>query len=223
MYDRRRFIRDTGLALGGLALFSGQVAGEGLTSLQVPPITIIPNDGGGLATIEIHLGNSVAWDYDRYGDKYALDMRNDLLTKYAGNHVMWQKGGDTVKDRALLNIPSSLATDQRGRVYVTDIGNSRVLVMSRNGKLLEVIRPTRKMRLRYPQDLAVANDRVYVADTMNHQIDIYDRHGRHKSSFGSLGLPYDDLNGPTSVAVGTDSDIFVVDKGNRAIKGRIQI
>jgi DNA-binding beta-propeller fold protein YncE len=218
MYDRRRFIKNTGVALGGLALFSRGAAGVELVREVEPPSTIIPSANNGLATIELKLSNSVAWDYDVYGDKYALDMINNELIRYSDGNAVWKKGGGALGDRKLLNIPSSLASDTRGRVYVTDIGNSRVIVMSRNGRLLDVIRSTKKSTLIYPKDLAVANDRVYVADTSNHQIDIYDRRGRYKSSFGSLGFSYDDLNGPTSVAVGTDSDIFVVDKGNHGIK-----
>jgi hypothetical protein len=218
MYDRRRFIRDTGVAFGGFALFSRLAAGVELVREQEPPSIMIPNSNSGLAPIEVKLSNSVAWDYDRYGDKYALDMQKNELIRYSDGNVVWKRGGVSVRDRKLLNIPSSLATDIRSRFYITDIGNSRVIVMSRNGKLLDVIRSTRKNALVYPRDLAVANDRVYVADTSNHQIDIYDRSGRHKYSFGSLGLSYDNLNGPTSVAVGTDSDIYVVDKGNHGIK-----
>lgn len=217
MIGRRQFVRTTGYALGAALLAQTTARAQGLFSPSAQASETITNPG--IPPIEIRLTPSVAWDFDPSGNLYSLDRVNNLLTKYAGDRILWQWGGPGVRDRRKLNLPSSMATDAQGRVYVTDLGNSRVLVLTKSkGQLVNVIRPTKRMRLNSPQDLAVANGRIYVADTLSHQVDIYSLKGRHVSSFGNLGHRYTDLNGPSSIAVGEDTDIFVVDKGNFGIK-----
>ena len=219
MIGRRQFVRTTGFALGGALLAQTSARAQGLFSPSTQAFKAVQDPG--IPPIEIRLTPSVAWDFDPFGNRYSLDRANNVLTKFAGagEHILWQWGGSSVRDRRKLNLPSSMTTDAQGRVYVTDLGNSRVLVLSKGkGQLINVIRPTQRRRLNAPQDLAVANGRIYVADTLSHQIDIYSIKGRHLSSFGNLGHRYTDLNGPTSIAVAEDSDIFVVDRGNRGIK-----
>lgn len=217
MIGRRQFVRTTGYALGGALLAQTSAKAQSLFSPSAKAIKNIKNPG--IPPIEIRVTPSIAWDFDPFGNLYSLDKANNLLTKYDGERVLWQWGGPGVRDRRRLNVPSSIATDAQGRVYVTDKGNSRVLILTKSkGQLVNVIRPTKRMRLNAPQDLAVANGRIYVADTLSHQVDIYSIKGRHLSSFGNLGHRYTDLNGPTSIAVGEDSDIFVVDRGNLGIK-----
>ena len=219
MIGRRQFVRTTACALGGAFLAQTTVKAQGLFSPSAQAVKII-NDSD-IPPVEIRVTPSIAWDFDLFGNRFSLDKANNVLTKFsgAGEHVLWQWGGSSVRDRRKLNLPSSMTTDAQGRVYVTDLGNSRVLVLSKaKGRLINVIRPTRRRRLNAPQDLAVANGRIYVADTLSHQVDIYSIKGRHLSSFGNLGHRYTDLNGPTSIAVGEDTDIFVVDKGNFGVK-----
>lgn len=143
-----------------------------------------------------------------------------MVAKYRDGAIVWQKGGDDPKFRKLLNGPTSMFFDERGRVCIADAGNSRILTVSPKGRILDVIQPGKgaRRRLSFPRDLAVQGNRIYVADTLNHQIDIYRLDGRWVRSFGSIGLDFEKLNGPVSVSVSDSREIFVVDRGNRAVK-----
>ena len=216
MIARRNFIKNTGATIVGAALFPSRVTAN-INAL--PSKQVIPHPDQGLLPIKISLRPDVLLDYDRRGNQYALNLRENTITKYtSGGHFLWRKGGLNVRDYKLLNGPASIDVDPSGRVYVADLGNDRVVIYSENGSLLKTIRFAHKKRMSHPRDLAVANNRIYVADTYNHQIHVYGTNGQHKLSFGSLGAGYSQLNSPTSVTVGDGSNIFVVDRGNLAIK-----
>lgn len=217
MIGRRSFVASAGFTLAGILLQSRVAKAQGLLSTQTPESKSFNTSG--ILPVEIRLTPSIAWDFDAFGNRYSLDKVNNLLTKYVEGKVQWQIGGSNVNDFRRLNLPSSVVTDRQGRVYVTDLGNSRVLILSESkGQLINVIRSTRRKRLNSPQDLAVANGKIYVADTLSHEIDIYTVNGRHVTTFGTHGNLYNQLNGPTSIAVADNSDIFVVDNGNFGIK-----
>lgn len=217
-HSRRRFLGASSVALGGFLLGKGTLAAPTLTPTKSPSHRIQTH---GIAPLEIRLTPSVIWDYDSAGFLYALDRANNRLTKFdtTGDQILWQWGGPDALGRRQLNGPAAIAIDPRGRVYVADLGNHRVLVLSqKQGRVVDIIQSGKRQGLNSPQDLALANGLLYVADTLNHEIDIYSREGRFRSSFGAQGFNYDDLNGPTSLAVGESGDLFVIDKGNASIK-----
>jgi thiol-disulfide isomerase/thioredoxin len=72
-----------------------------------------------------------------------------------------------------------LADEDSGRVFIADSGHHRIVVTTLAGELLAVIgdgAPGRKdgnfqsARFRHPQGMALAGERLYVADTENHSI-----------------------------------------------------
>jgi hypothetical protein len=62
------------------------------------------------------------------------------------------------------------------------------------------------------------NGYIYVADTFNHRIQIFDSAGNFKSKFGSFGAGNGQFNSPTRVSVDESGKIFVADTSNHRIQ-----
>jgi len=70
-----------------------------------------------------------------------------------------------------------------------------------------------------PQGIFVdGKDLVYVADTLNHRIQVFDKNGKHKTSFGSYGSENGEFLFPHDIVVDSKGFIYVADSQN----GRVQ-
>jgi DNA-binding beta-propeller fold protein YncE len=65
-----------------------------------------------------------------------------------------------------------------------------------------------------PIGIAVAEDKVFVADARNHRIQVFDRSGRFLSIIGHGGTGLGGLGRPTNIAV-ADGKLYVADYWNR--------
>lgn len=115
-----------------------------------------------------------------------------------------------------LENPSGLAIDRRsGQLYVADAGKHQVLCYSTTtGALVRTIgrRGAEPGEFNFPTNLAVDGaGTLYVADTMNFRVQMFDRDGRVVSTFGEIGDGLGQLNRPKGVAVDSEGHIYVVD------------
>lgn len=67
----------------------------------------------------------------------------------------------------------------------------------------------------YPTYLAVNpnNGNVYVSDSMNFRVQVFDKDGKFLSKFGRLGRNRGDFSRPKGVAVDSENHVYVVDAG----------
>ncbi len=115
-----------------------------------------------------------------------------------------------------LEAPSGLAVDRGAdRVYVADAGKHQVLAYStRDGALVSTLgkRGGEPGEFNYPTNLSVdAQGHLYVADTLNFRIQVFDREGKVLHVFGELGDSPGRLNRPKGVAVDSEGHIYVAD------------
>src|SRR5579862_4018511 len=74
-------------------------------------------------------------------------------------------------------------------------------------------------QLLFPGCLAVGSDeKIYVADSGNHRIQIYSCEGRFLGGWGSLGAGPGEFRDPTGVAVGPKDEVYVTDSGNDRVQ-----
>ena len=115
-----------------------------------------------------------------------------------------------------LENPSGLAIDRaNGLLYVADAQKHQVLCYSTaDGAPVRTIgkRGSENGEFNFPTNLSVDRQgRLYVADTLNFRIQIFDREGAFVSAFGMQGDTPGTLNRPKGVGVDSEGHIYVAD------------
>lgn len=116
---------------------------------------------------------------------------------------------------ATLGAIGGLAADEpRGRLYITDTKNHRIVVTDLTGKPITTIgrRGSESGDFNYPYDVAVGPDgRLYVVDSGNFRIQVFDSEGRFITAFGTVGSQLGAFARPKGIALDSDGHIYVVD------------
>jgi uncharacterized protein (TIGR03663 family) len=139
------------------------------------------------------------------------------------------------------NHPRGVAVGPGGEVYVVDSDNHRVQVFDANGILLRQWGSQCNLaveescadldgdgpmaygdgQFQEPWGIAVAEDgRIYVADTWNHRVQVFDSDGTFLNKWGAYGQTADEswlLYGPRDIALDDQGRVFVTDTGNKRI------
>lgn len=111
-------------------------------------------------------------------------------------------------------------------VGVTFWGESLLITDSDQAKIFKYDLTREKLStwayhdLRRPTGIAVSSlyKRIYVADTLAHQIVVYNYSGRELFRFGARGTGAGQFNFPTDLAVGSDGRVFVTDSMNARVQ-----
>ena len=112
--------------------------------------------------------------------------------------------------------PINVRIDADGTKYVTDTGRDQILIYDRDDHFVKAFGVEGQFR---PVDVAIAADRLYVADILHHQIHVLDKaSGRPLSKFGKAGSGVGELFHPTNIALGPDGDIYVVETSNYRVQ-----
>lgn len=110
--------------------------------------------------------------------------------------------------------PAGITIDKE-HVYVVDTHAHKVLVFSKDkGTLLFSFGKNGKGAgdFNYPTHISIGeNGNLYITDSMNFRIQIFDRYGNFISSFGKAGDGLGDFSKPKGIAVDSDGHIYVVD------------
>ncbi len=150
-----------------------------------------------------------------------------------------QASGKSKLSPIKLVYPNGLALDNRGDLYISDIGTHRILKVDRLGRLTVVAGtgeggfsgdggPATKAQLNAPHDLAFdVEGKLLIADTFNHRIRRIDNQGVITTVVGIGEAPYagygapapkDRLNNPQGVAVDGVGNILIPDTYNRVVR-----
>ncbi len=128
----------------------------------------------------------------------------------------------------VLVCPGGVAIDRENRfVYVADPGNDVVDVFDADHYkfLRQVGKPSKKHdqtepgTFSLPESVAVDRDgNVYVTDTFNDRVEMFDADGKFISTFGKNGDGPADFERPKGIAVDGDGHIWVVDAAQNMVK-----
>jgi uncharacterized protein (TIGR03437 family) len=140
---------------------------------------------------------------------------------------------------ALLNLPSSIALDSSGNLFIADQGNGRIRMLSASGTISTVAGsdgsrglgdggPATSARLVNPQGVAVdPAGNLYISDTGENRIRevstagvITTIAGNGRCCYSNDGIPaaVAPLNVPCGIAVDSSGNVWVADSGNNAIR-----
>lgn len=152
-----------------------------------------------------------------------LDRCGRLLATFGG--VMGIRPGG-------LAAPRDLEVAPDGAMLLADTGNHRIQRWDHDGHHTLTIGPTIDDDEddeippgagpgQFCDPMGVTEDnvgRIYVADTGNHRVQIFERTGRFLRAFGDGGEGRGQLHFPTDVRVGADGTIFVFDLHSRRVQ-----
>jgi DNA-binding beta-propeller fold protein YncE len=154
---------------------------------------------------------------------FVTDAKLHHVVEFNAKHVAEASFGAEVLVR-----PGGVAIDRENRfLYVADTGNDVVDVFDADSfKLLRQIgKPSTRHEqtdlgtFSLPEAVAVDKDgNVYVTDTFNDRVEIFDADGEFISTFGRNGDGPADLERPKGIAVDGDGHIWVVDAAQERVK-----
>ena len=138
--------------------------------------------------------------------------------------LSWGTSGDG--DGQFYNA-EGIAVDGAGNVYVTDWGRERVQKFTSNGGFLLYLgtegtgagRGTGDGQFHNPKGISVDRaGNVYVAETINHRVQVFDSNGRFQRKWGSEGSGNGQFDRPRYVAVDGAWNVYVSDSGNHRVQ-----
>ena len=139
-----------------------------------------------------------------------------LLTKNSRCGVLVRSIGKGLLGDLLYGV----AFDQKGRVWVTDIRNNKVVKLSQDGQLLQAIHHAGSESdcFNFPRGIAVSPEGlIYICDYGNNRITIHDEEGQFLRVFGTFGSDPECFRGPHDIAFGSDGLVYVTDAGNKRV------
>ena len=186
--------------------------------------------------------------FDGEGNLYIADRENHRVRKvdtngnistFAGTGQGGFSGDGGLAIKARLNLPSGLAADEEGNLYVSDRSNDRIRVIDKKG----VIRtyagtgvagfqgdagPALKAQLDKPFGIALdKKENLYIADRNNNRVRKVSPEGIITTVAGDGGFFFMGDNGPayrasvaapTGVAVDKEGNLYIADRNNNRIR-----
>jgi tripartite motif-containing protein 71 len=181
-------------------------AGSGDGQFQFPRGIAVDNAGGAL---------------------YVVDQHNHRIQKFnlTGDFLLawgvYDPPDGTRGDPGEFDLPTGVALDSGGRVYVTDTYNNRVQKFSSGGSFLGQwgTAGNGSGQFNYPTGIAIdPADNVYVADSNNHRIQQFDTAGIYQSRWGTFGSGNGQFFTPGGVATGGPGEVYVADTANHRVQ-----
>lgn len=202
------------------------VSGKGVLALGMLKSTgCVPGTiGSGVVQGAFAVGQDfLVWD--KLGNTYEIRSSDHAVLRLREYGIpMWAIGGQGT-DEGQLNYPSSLATDSQGHIYVVDRGNSRIQVFDGDGRFVRTIGGRSNDGTDDPSELDFCrhivideNDRVYVCDSYDHHIHVYDAKGNAITQFGEYGDGEGQFHHPVAMAIDRNRYLHVVETGNARVQ-----
>ncbi len=197
------------------------------------PFGLFDNPGSGSLPGQLDQPRGIAASAET-GRIYVVDMGNARVEQYSSDGSFIATFGGTSDANALLTLtdqglgPTGVAIGPDGLIYVCDTWAHRIVVLDQKGAVVrswgtfinlnKSTDPSASPGEFFgPRAIAFLNNQVYVVDTGNNRVQIFDLDGNFKSAFGGFGTEDGKLSEPVGIAAGPDGRIYVADSGNARI------
>jgi DNA-binding beta-propeller fold protein YncE len=157
------------------------------------------------------LGTPIGVAVDAKGKVFVSDARGQRVYAYDQNGKQVMALGQ--KDE--FGNPTGLAIDRgTNRLYVANSKLHKIRVYdTESGKFLFDIggRGSDDGRLNFPTNLFIKNSKLYVSDTGNFRVQVFDIEGQFLKTFGKVGDRFGEFSRPRGVGVDSEGHIYVAD------------
>jgi uncharacterized protein (TIGR03663 family) len=181
------------------------------------------------------------WDFGARPPEIVEMPSDPYLERHVDLQAVQVWGGQVGTEPGRFNHPRGVAVGPEGNVFVVDSDNHRVQVLDPNGNvlgqwgnncnmdsLLGCIDPDGDGPLamgdgQFQEPWGIALDRegrLYVADTWNHRVQVFDTEGNFLAKWGTYGQTSTDARyfyGPRDIAVDAQGRVYVTDTGNKRV------
>jgi tripartite motif-containing protein 2/3/tripartite motif-containing protein 71 len=130
-----------------------------------------------------------------------------------------QSFGSVGSGQGQFNGLRGMAVDDDGNILVSDAGNNRIQKFTSAGKFIKAVGKKGDKPLEFSSPLGIAfHKKIYVADVVNHRIQILNPDLTFSSSFGSEGSGNGKFCWPWNVACDSTGKVYVADTSNHRIQ-----
>lgn len=152
---------------------------------------------------------------DLAGNVYAADSELGLIFVFD-----LEENGLRLLGEGVLSAPIGLAIDnKRGIIYASDSRADRVFGLDKkNGRVVMAMGGGGEFKNPSGMVFDEKRDRLYLADTQNHIIRVFDKDGKALFTIGKRGNGDGEFNFPTNVALDRNGRLFVTDSFNYRVQ-----
>ena len=143
------------------------------------------------------------------GEIFVADYGNDRIQVFNGADLSFSL---TIRHGNITG-PCNIAVDSEGYMYIT-IGTNEVYKFTTTGQYIQTIATINSSITIF---LAIHHKHIYITDTINSRVLIYDTNGTQLYSFGTEGRREGEFNRPRGITVDTSGNVYVCDSWNNRI------
>ena len=157
-----------------------------------------------------------------------LNVNEVLIADYSNNRIqrlniqtgtVTKSYGKKGKEKGEFGRPINVTVDDKERIVVTERGNDRIQVMSKEGESIFTFGDKGLEKLRNPTCCITYKNMFLVSDEGNHCIKAFDQLGTFLYKFGGEGYQDGQFNTPHGLLVDSSSNLLVCDFGNNRVQG----
>ena len=122
------------------------------------------------------------------------------------------------EEKGELNNPVDVTVDDKERIVVTEWGNNRIQVMSKEGESIFTFGDNGPEKLQYPNCCILNKNIFLVSDGGNHCIKAFDQSGTFLYKFGKEGNQDGQFTTPYGLLIDGSNNLLVCDSGNNRVQ-----
>lgn len=179
---------------------------------------------------ETDIGRAKGMCRDLQGNVVVVEPHYSRVNHYTPEGRLALQWGVHGTEPGRIAFPRAAAVNTRNEIYVTEysaaerVQRFRLPAREARGETVEFLNGFGQMgsgpgEFNRPEGIAVdRQDRVYVADSCNHRIQVFDREGRFLRAYGKAGQAPGELSYPYDICVDQEGRQYVCEFGNSRIQ-----